>query len=465
MKKIFLVILFLLFLPLAVSGHQIVTSVYINFGSDNYGAALEENKVFGYININSYNASLLLGQGKDPQEIFPNLVKNKKFFSDYVASHISFTNNGQVCDVSIEEILPRSSAEFFVNGIGFNLDISCGQPIGDFYIKNDILLGENSYQANELDIYTSKDNLLATLYHSSNEESSTRILKENGNYYLDGKVSQSDKSYQKIATGSFGSNFIENVANMLSGLSPSSVVGILLIIVFIGALHSLEGGHNKVILASLMINNKLTFKGSFFYVLIFTITHMSDIIILSIGLLFFNSYINIYEKIPAMREYSVWALLLISSYIIVKEAIALIKNKQWLKNIAKKSNSKNKSKELADLLKTDNYALKKEKGKSKDLGILMAGTFKEQMMVAFISGLAPCLTGWVIFMLIVSSGNMWLLLPALFAFGLGVFIVLMIFAYLFSIFRDQMVSRFNWIAEYAPLVSGIFLLFFSILQI
>jgi hypothetical protein len=70
MKKIFLVILFLLFLPLAVSGHQIVTSVYINFGSDNYGAALEENKVFGYININSYNASLLLGQGKDPQEIF-----------------------------------------------------------------------------------------------------------------------------------------------------------------------------------------------------------------------------------------------------------------------------------------------------------------------------------------------------------------------------------------------------------
>lgn len=453
-----------MFFPLAVFGHQIVTSIYINFGSDNYGDALAENKVFGYININSYNAALLVGQGKAPQEIFPDLKNRIKFFSDYVASHIAFTNNGEKCDVSIKEILPKSSAEFFVNGIGFNLDISCSQAIGDFYIKNDILLGENSYQANELDIYTSKDNLLATLYHSSNEESSTRILKENGNYYLDGKVSQSDKSYQKIATGSFGSNFIENISNMLNGLSPSSVVGILLIIVFIGALHSLEGGHNKVILASLMINNKLTFKGSFLYVLIFTVTHMSDIIILSIGLLFFNSYINIYEKIPAMREYSVWALLLISLYIVIKEVVALIKSKRKTRAF---NNADHKTKDdgLHGLLKTDNYAQKKEKEHPKDAGILMAGTFKEQMMVAFISGLAPCLTGWVIFMLIVSSGNMWLLLPALVAFGLGVFIVLMIFAYLFSIFRDQMVSHFNWVAEYAPLVSGIFLLFFSILQI
>jgi ABC-type nickel/cobalt efflux system permease component RcnA len=462
MKKVFLAILFLLFLPLAVFGHQIVTSVYINLGSGDNGQALEENKVFGYININSYNAALILGQGKDPQKIFSDIENNKKIFSDYVANHISFTNNEEKCDVGIKEILPRSSAEFFVNGIGFNLDISCGQPIGDFYIKNDILLGENSYQANELDIYTSKDNLLATLYHSSNEESLTRILKENGNYYLDGKVPQNISAYQKIATGSFGSNFIENIASMLDGLSPSSVTGILLIIVLIGALHSLEGGHNKVILASLMINNKLTFKGSFLYVLIFTITHMSDIIILSVGLLFFNSYVNIYEKIPAMKEYSIWALLFISSYIIVKEAIILIKNKQK-PGVFNNAVIKDKNKELYGLFKTDNYAAKKEK--SKDVGILRSGTFKEQMMIAFISGLAPCLTGWVIFMLIVSSGNMWLLLPALAAFGLGVFIVLMIFAYLFSIFRDQMVSRFNWIAEYAPLVSGIFLLFFSILQI
>jgi ABC-type nickel/cobalt efflux system permease component RcnA len=464
MKKIFLAILFLLFSPLAVFGHQIVTSVYINFGSNDGGQALAENKVFGYININSYNATLILGKGKDPQKIFPDIENNKKTFIDYVLNHISFTNNGEECDIGVKEILPRSSAEFFVNGIGFNLDISCNQSIGDFYIKNDILLGENSYQANELDIYTSKDNLLATLYHSSNEESLTRILKENGNYYLDGKVPQNINPYQKIAVGSFGSNFIENIADMLNGLSPSSVVGILLIIVIIGALHSLEGGHNKVILASLMINNKLTFWGSFLYVLIFTITHMSDIIILSIGLLFFNSYINIYEKIPAMREYSVWALLLISLYIVIKEVVALIKSKRKTRAF-NNADRKTKDDGLHGLLKTDNYAQKKEKEHPKGTGILMAGTFKEQMMVAFISGLAPCLTGWVIFMLIVSSGNMWLLLPALFAFGLGVFIVLMIFAYLFSIFRDQMVSRFNWIAEYAPLVSGIFLLFFSILQI
>jgi cytochrome c biogenesis protein CcdA len=67
-------------------------------------------------------------------------------------------------------------------------------------------------------------------------------------------------------------------------------------------------------------------------------------------------------------------------------------------------------------------------------------------------------------MLIVSSGNLWLLLPALVAFGIGVFIVLLLFAYLFSIFRDQMATRFNRVTEYAPLVSGLFLLFFSILQ-
>jgi ABC-type nickel/cobalt efflux system permease component RcnA len=148
---------------------------------------------------------------------------------------------------------------------------------------------------------------------------------------------------------------------------------------------------------------------------------------------------------------------------VIKEAITLIRSKRKGSGLDK-SVGKIGDDELQGLLKTDNYAQMKEKESPKNASILMAGTFKEQMVIAFISGLAPCLTGWVIFMLIVSSGNLWLLLPALVAFGIGVFIVLLLFAYFFSIFGDQMATRFNWVTEYAPLVSGLFLLFFSILQ-
>ena len=494
-KTFFFAVLLATFLfPAVVFGHQIVTSVYINLGVDGNEKALPENKVFSYINISAYNIALLVSPGKDPAKIFPELPAYKKIFTDYIAEHISFINNGKECNFETKQINPRNDAEFYVNGIGFNLDISCPDPIKNLYVRNNIMLSQNSYQVCELDVLISDDNTLATTF--SAVENTVRIIKKDGKYYFEKNISSvpplSDASaweadfnnfsagqdapektqsfidkvfaeYQKFKTGSWGGNFVNSVAGMLNGLSPSSIAGILLIVTFIGGLHSLEGGHNKVILASLMINNKIDFKGSFFYVLIFTITHMSDIIILSVGLLFFNSYFNIYEKIPAMRTYSSWALLIISSYIVVKETMILLVARKG----AAKSGGKNTvaMENLQGLFKTDNYADKKESAVQQETNILMQGTFKEQLMIAFISGLAPCLTGWIIFMLIVSSGNIWLLLPALGAFGLGVFLVLLLFAYLFSLFRDQMESRFNWIAKYAPLISGMFLLLFSLLQL
>ena len=279
------------------------------------------------------------------------------------------------------------------------------------------------------------------------------------------------EQYAEVADNSYSGQVLGQVSALLDSASPFAIIGILLLIVIIGALHSLEGGHNKIIIASMMVNNEIDFKGSIIYVFIFTLTHMSDIIILAIGLLLFDKHINIYEQLPFIQKYSAYGLVLISSYIVLKE-LYRIKNKSNTKEKYSFDTKNNCNSEVETLFKKDNYIstsgdnnslcqdLKHKRKNTRNK--IFRGTFKEQFGIAFISGLAPCLTGWTVFILIVSTGYLWLLLPATIAFGIGVFIVLIVFAYVVNLVKDKVFLRFDSLSHWAALASGILLLITSL---
>src|SRR5690606_9103760 len=121
-----------------------------------------------------------------------------------------------------------------------------------------------------------------------------------------------------------------------------------------------------------------------------------------------------------------------------------------------------KSADMSQFFKTDNNrtetVLQKKKG-------LLGAIHKEQLMIAFVSGLAPCIMGWTIFVLIVSTGALWLLLPAVIAFGIGAFLFLLGLAYLVHLFKDKMISHVQCLSRWTSLISGVLLLITSLVLV
>ncbi|WKZ31051.1 MAG: hypothetical protein QY318_04395 [Candidatus Dojkabacteria bacterium] len=488
MKKILLITILTLViaaLPLLLPSNKAeahpvdVSFAIINVADDNLGKRLPLNEAYGYVSMNWVTAAGLLGFTENPDGAVEVLGEKEQFFNDYFAEKLQLSNNEKQCTLSSEMIPVEDFQLFYLNGLEFHVRFVCEDDLENVHIKNRILLDEFPNQTNVMSVYDHAGELLySETLDSEKDELDIKVERETE------QVEEAEEEQEETATDSaapggftlYGNNFIANklksagdrtmagFASLLDSDNPWSRIGILLIVVVLGALHSFEGGHNKVILATMMMNNEVNLRGSMIYVFIFTLTHMSDIIILAVGLIIFNQYINLYAALPYVQQFSIVALLVLSLYITVKELIVLVKKK---KSEGRVNEVVSDTDEISDLFKTDNeveLALESAKPHAKSRS-KKPTTFKEQFMVAFVAGLAPCLTGWTIFILIVSSGYIWLLLPATVAFGIGVFIVLALFAFLVDRFKGKLLNRYSSFADYAPLASGILLLIVTLVSV
>lgn len=468
-----------------VEAHPVdVSFVIINVADDNLGKPLPMNEAYGYIALNWVTAAGLLGYQQNPDEAVDVLNEKESFFNDYFNKKLEIANNGDACTLETSMIEVADFQLFYLNGLEFNARIVCDEELNEIHIKNRILIEEFPTQTNIMSVYDTGGELLYS--DTLNAEKSELDIKVERKSAPETEGESSETTDGGSDSGNregftlYGDNFfaskmkeagdktLAGFASMLNSDNPWSRVGLLFIVMLLGALHSFEGGHNKVILATMMMNGEVDFRGSLIYVFIFTLTHMSDIIILALGLIIFNQYVDLYSAIPYIQKFSFVALVLLSLYITIKEALILIKKKRIEKSV---SAIEDTSEEVGELFKTENeLAVTEIEEIREESQLVKAGkkrpsTFKEQFMVAFVAGLAPCLTGWTIFILIVSSGYIWLLLPATIAFGIGVFIVLALFAYLVNKFKGKLLNRYSMITDYAPLMSGVLLLLVTLLAI
>lgn len=486
MKRVFVVtILLLAMLSVSifgkhseVSAHPIdIAFVILNVADDQLGKPLPSNEVYGYVSLNWVTAAGLLGYINNPDQAVDVLDEKQPFFDQYFNEKLQISNNGKACKISSDMIEVPDSQLFYLNGLEFHLRVLCEENLASMEINNRILVDEFPNQTNVMSIYDVGGKLVYTdTLTASNSQLSINVERQvesensdaGSNEGSNEKGSRSENSaftqLNSNAVGnqirSLGQKTMEGVASMLNSSNPWSRVGVLLLVMILGALHSFEGGHNKVILATMMMNGEVNLRGSMLYVFIFTLTHMSDIIILAVGLVIFNQYLNLYSLIPYIQQFSIAVLLVMSAYITIKELIILRrKRREQAKNKSQSSDN------IDDLFKTDNEVSQSEvEFVAKHEGIEVpkkkrgSSTFREQFVVAFVAGLAPCLTGWTVFILIVSSGYIWLLFPATVAFGVGVFSVLATFTFIIYRFRGGILHRYSSIADYAPLASGVLLL-------
>lgn len=219
------------------------------------------------------------------------------------------------------------------------------------------------------------------------------------------------------------SKTIEKISNYLNGIWNYNFIYIFLIVVFLWFIHAAWPGHSKSLLISYILDKNKSFFDWFLFIVIFSITHLIDIVLLFLVVKFFFSMTNASNYMLYIQRFSIVILLLFSIYFIYKS----------FKNL------KIESKET-----------------------LFDKWVKWNILLWFVSWLVPCTFGWSIFLLLFSLWKIWLILPLIWALGLGIFIFLFSLLIIVYFFRKKAFERVDILSKYSQVISSSLIFVLSI---
>ncbi len=362
--------------------------------------------------------------------------------ADFIKDHLTIHNNEEPCTLEYDNT-PKtpSNNTFFLKTILFNFDLNCTSPLDQMNIKNSMLLETMPFQKNIFQI--NKNQNLSIFEYTMNQDKKNLdfSVKKAISHFQEGKLYLSEKAKiqeTKESKQTKTSNFEQIFSSKFTqdNLTIKDLFIICFIPLLIGFLHTLEAGHSKTILAAVIVNKKISLKQSFFYVSVFTLTHMADILIIGIVLYTLEALADISTNLGILQIIAAYSLLGISIVMLFKSTSHYLKHK-----LAHKHNHTHDHNH--DHIDTNQ-------------------TFKEQLFAAFVSGLAPCLMGWSIFMIVLTSKQFWLIFPVLLFFSFGIFLSLGIVALLLHKFKTKMNKKLPLIGELSPIISSVLLLLTSI---
>lgn len=196
-----------------------------------------------------------------------------------------------------------------------------------------------------------------------------------------------------------------------------NILYIFLIIFILGVLHAIWPWHWKSLLISYTIEEDNWYKKGLLFSLIFSITHIVDIVVL-----FIITKVIIHFVDPSKYSYYIqiisWIILLLLSIYLIYKALYI-----------KKSCSKKKT---------------------------------NTVFIAFIAWLAPCSFAWSIFILLFSIGKTTWIIPLIFALWLWIFTTLSVIVIISIFLKNRIYSKITKIAKYSSLLSAIIILIISL---
>lgn len=186
---------------------------------------------------------------------------------------------------------------------------------------------------------------------------------------------------------------------------------LIFVLVFsLGALHSLEAGHGKTILASYLLEEDKQLKDAGRFSAYLTITHLIDVIFLAVLFKVFSLVGDGYKYVSVIQKIGAYMLLLIAGFLLVRSIFpSLIKN-----------------------------PFKGKKGPA----------------LAIIAGLAPCTFGWAIMITTISLNKINWLIPMIIVFGLGIFFSLMILSVVVLKVKNRITQKSSNLAKYSSVISA-----------
>ena len=223
----------------------------------------------------------------------------------------------------------------------------------------------------------------------------------------------------------FWNNYFKNTLKTISDFASKkgniNIFYVILIVVWLWFVHAMWPGHSKSLLISYIIDKKHNFFEWFIYIIIFSVTHILDIILLFLFTKILFWIVDISNYMLYIQRFSVIILVFFSIFLIAKS----LKNKNTVENKCKKD-------------------------------------FKSAIFLWFVTGLAPCTFGWSIFLLLFSLWSFSLILPLILALGFWIFLCLLTILILVFFLREKMFTKLNIFTKYSSFISSLILFILSL---
>lgn len=218
---------------------------------------------------------------------------------------------------------------------------------------------------------------------------------------------------------------MKNISHYINNVSESNLLYILLIVVWLWFVHAMGPWHSKSLLISYILDKNKNFFDGLLYTIIFTITHLIDIVILFlITKVIFNFY-DISNYMLYIQRFSLIVLFIFSWYLIWRA----------FRNISQVQE------EPCECKKSD---------------------VKGSILLGFVSWLAPCTFWWSIFLLLFSTWNLGLIVPMIVALWIGIFLCLFVILSVTFILRKRVFEKIKAFSLYSSVFSSIVLLILSV---
>lgn len=375
---------------------------------------------------------LVLDEKLDTQN--PAEVKFQNYredISNYISDNFKILSGGELCSVS-ENTIPEQDQNNVLFGSGLMIEskYKCEKD-GEVVIENTMFV-DRLHHTNSITIYKGSFHNLLQASLLTKDVTSLQV----GNANVEEVKNETQKE-----------DWITKLTSQIGEVSLFPLMGIVFLL---GLLHTLEAGHSKTILGGMLVDKKVDIKQAMGYISIFTITHIADIVLIGVVFLIANSFVDVYSQLPYLQIFSLYSLMFISLYMLLKALVEAIN--ETVHKYQHKHNHDHHHHHDHDHGHTHlDYDSKKGFGK--------------QILMGFVAGLAPCLFGWTIFMAVLSTRNIWALFPVIISFGLGIFLALTIFALIVLRLKKSVLKEGSIISHLSPILSSLILFIYSLTQI
>lgn len=429
MTKYLVSIVFLLTLPLFVSpasahpADQTYLDLYTHTDAQNQSVPAGELR--GTLFLSWAQAALLLEKSEVIASPSAQLLTTKEaVYTPYLIEKLQLNSNNQTCSATLGDI-PETPEEEILFGRGLPIPVTYTCPGSNITITNTLFINDFPTQVNIVNVFVNPEKLLKGALLTLQDPSLNISLDPDK---LQPETTTTPTSIQSPA-------YIAKLSQKLIEASGTSLPLAMGIVFLLGLLHTLEAGHSKIIIASLFLDKRATLRHGIAYALVFTVTHIADLILLGVIFLILNSFTDIFTTLPYLQIFSLYALLFLSAYMFLQNLTNIIQRR----------------------LQTHHHDHHHDHDHPAPKGSL-----KQQLVVGFITGLAPCLFGWSIFMVVLTTKQIWLFFPIILSFGTGILAALVLFILLLHNVKKRVFGRLETLGNLSPLLSSILLFAFAL---
>lgn len=393
--------------------------------------------------LHPYQAFELVRAGRSVRFDLESLRQNGDLVSAYAEEHVSVTSDGLPCSWSPGPALtPGNELEAVADGVTIAGPLDCPS-------EDRVTIGSTIF----LDGFPKQTSVIRRETPDGYQEIAT-LNRDRRSAAVDVSSLAPSGPMSRTASRTPDGDLLSKVGRLLGpGVGVWGLMGLLLSVAFLGALHALGPGHGKSLMAAVLVGERATAGRMVLLGTVMTMTHVADVFLLSLLAGLVSAVLPPSELLRALSFVSALGLVILGLLNLWRAVVRyrLVRNNS---ETAEADEAHARAHELGLPHAHEPHAEHvAHRHAAPD------ASFRRALWTGFVGSLAPCPTAWAIFLATLSLGRPWSGLLLLVAFTIGLHLTILAIGSLLLASKTYVLRRTSPRFTYAlPILSAVVLI-------